>query len=230
MNDGVELKPLLKQQEQAHDLIPEEISGDKGYDSGANLEFLDSKHITGNISLTDKSNNHGEELFRKDDFIYDAVKDTLTCPAGCVASHAKRDFIHTVGQKRSGWMYQFSRKFCSICNLRLLCVSSKSAVYSRTVHISVYEPLFQQMKARMKSEEGRVAYLNRYKIEHKIADLARYCNMRYSRYRGLTRTSIHALLAAIASNVKRMTRLLCPPRGEVCPKPDIPPELLVVAP
>ena len=230
LNDGVELRPLLKQQEQALDLIPEELSGDKGYDSGANLEFLDSKNIIGNISLTNKSNNRGEDLFCKDDFIYDAVKDNVTCPAGCIAGHAKRDFIHTDGQKRSGWMYQFSRKLCSICNLRLLCVSSKSAVYGRSVHISVYEPLFQQMKARMKSEEGRAAYLNRYKIEHKIADLARYCNMRYARYRGLTRTSIHTLMAAIASNVKRMARLLCPPKGEVCHKPAGPPEMFVVAP
>ena len=30
------------------------------------------------------------------------------------------------------------------------------------------------MKARMASEEGMAAYRQRYKVEHKIADLARY--------------------------------------------------------
>jgi len=72
------------------------------------------------------------------------------------------------------------------------------------------------MKERMESEEGKASYRNRYKIEHKVADLARYCGMRRSRYRGLTRTTIHTLLAAIVSNVKRMAKLL----WEI---PEIPP-------
>jgi hypothetical protein len=203
-------------------MVPSEISGDKGYDSGANLEFLEDKRITGNISLTAKSNNHGEDLFRRDEFVYDAVKDIVICPAGRIASHAKRDFIHSEDQKRSGWMYQFSRKHCSICELRPLCVSSKSSVYGRSVHISVYEPLFQQMRQRMESEEGMKAYRQRYKIEHKVADLARYCGMRRCRYRGLAKAKIHTLLAAIASNVKRMARLLCPENEK-------PPELAAVA-
>ena len=55
----------------------------------------------------------------------------------------------------------------------------------------------------MESEEGKAAYQRRYKIEHKIADLARYC--------GLERAKIHTLLSAITCNVKRMARLLCLP-------------------
>jgi transposase len=222
-DDGSQLKPLLQQQEQHLDIKPAELSGDKGYDSGANLEYLADKGITGNISLSTKINTHGEDLFTRNEFVYDAVKDVVICPAGCVASHAKRDFIHTDDQKRSGWMYQFSRKNCSVCELRLLCVSSKSKVYGRAVHISIYEPLFQQMRQRMESEEGKQAYHERYKIEHKIADLARYCGMRRCRYRGLTRAGVHSFLAATVSNIKRMARLVCPRTGKACP-------ILVVAP
>jgi transposase len=227
-NDGGQLKPLLQQQEQAHNLIPSELSGDKGYDSGANLEILESKQITGHISLTKAINKNGD-LFTKDEFIYDAVKDTVTCPAGCVTGHCKRDVVYTEDQKRRGRTFQFSHKQCSNCELKSLCITGSSKIHGRAVHISYYEPLHQQMKERMESEEGRAAYRNRYKIEHKVADLARYCHMRYSRYRGLARTGIHTLLAAIASNVKRMARLLCPSWGVVCPKPDNPPKLLVVA-
>jgi hypothetical protein len=35
------------------------------------------------------------------------------------------------------------------------------------VRITVYVPLFQQMRQRMESEEGKQSYLERYKIEHK---------------------------------------------------------------
>jgi hypothetical protein len=44
---------------------------------------------------------------------------------------------------------------------------------------------------------------------HIVADMAKYCCMRRCRYRGLARAGIHTLLAAIASNVKRMARLCC---------------------
>ena len=220
--DGSQLQPLLKQQEEAHDLVPGEISADKAYDSGANLEYLECKEITGNISLTRKSNNRGEDLFTKDEFTYDAVKNTVTCPAGCVVTHYKRDVINRPDQHRKGVLFEFPHHQCNICELKALCHTSNSRVHGRAVHISFYEPLFQQMKERMESEEGREAYRNRYKIEHKVADLARYCGMRRCRYRGLARAGIHTLLAAIASNVKRMARLLCP-------KPDNPPDLVPVA-
>ncbi len=70
------------------------------------------------------------------------------------------------------------------------------------------------------SEPGKEAYRNRYKIEHKIADLARYCGMRRCRYRSLTKARIHTLLAATVSNIKRMARLLwqsaeSPPQGSL---------------
>jgi hypothetical protein len=78
------------------------------------------------------------------------------------------------------------------------------------------------MKERMESEAGITAYRNRYRIEHKIADLARYCGMRHCRYRGLDKAKIHTLLSATVSNIKRMARLLWK-------EPDSPPELAMVA-
>jgi len=208
--DGSQLKPLLRQQEDAHDLKPQELSGDKAYDSGANLEHLESKGITGNISVIEKFNRRGPDLFSHDDFKYDAQHGTLTCPAGCVASHSRRDLVLTEETQRKGILFQFSRRQCHPCELRALCFTHTSKIHGRAVHISVYEPLFQQMKDRMDSEAGREAYSKRYKVEHKVADLARYCGMRRSRYRGIARVKIHNLLAALASNVKRMARLLWP--------------------
>jgi hypothetical protein len=221
-NDGGQLKPLLQQQEAALSIKPSEVSADKAYDSGRNLEHLADERITGYISLTAKSNNYGEALFAKDEFSYDADQGTVTCPAGCVARHGKRDFIQREEQRRSGWTFQFSRKYCTSCELRSLCIASRSKVYGRTVHISIYEPFFREMRARMASEAGQAIYRQRYKIEHKVADLARYCGMRRCRYRGLARARIHTLLAAIASNVKRMARLLCPENEK-------PPDIMAVA-
>ncbi|MFC1969390.1 IS1182 family transposase [Chloroflexota bacterium] len=214
--DGNQLNGLLKQQEKAHSLVPEEISADKAYDSGANLELLDSKGITGNISLTKKVNIAGPGLFTVEDFKYNAENDTLTCPAGCVAPYHRRTVFNTERQKKKGNVFLFSPEHCNTCRIKDKCSRSHRG---RAVYISYYHPLFQQMKERLASEAGHEAYRKRYKIEHKVADLARYCGMRRCRYRGLTRAGIHTLLAAIVSNVKRMAKLL----WEI---PETPPPIL----
>jgi transposase len=201
--DCSQLPPLLKQQEEAHDLVPAEISADKAYDSGANLELLDAKQILGHISLARKANP--TNLFTVEAFHYDPANETLTCPGGCTAVYHRRATFHTEKLKRNGAIFQFSPKQCNVCPLKAKCHEGHRG---RAVAISFYEPLFQQMRERMESEEGKLAYRNRYKIEHKVADLARYCGMRHCRYRGLERASIHTLLSATTSNIKRMARLL----------------------
>ncbi|MBI2850860.1 MAG: IS1182 family transposase [Chloroflexi bacterium] len=207
-DDGSQLRPLLKQQEEAHSLVPDEISGDKAYGSGANLERLDEGKITGYISLAEKINIRGADLFTVEDFRYDEATETVTCPAGCVTSHSKRDLVMTEDQRRHGIVFQFSRCQCADCELRPKCFNSNSKIHGRAVHISHYHSYYHQMQERMESEEGKEAYRNRYKIEHKVADLARWCGMRRCRYRGLSRARIHTLLAATVSNIKRMARLL----------------------
>jgi transposase len=228
-SDGSQLQPLLKQQEQDHHLIPQEISGDKGYDSGANLEYLDSKEITGYVSLSGKHHPTGLDLFKRDDFTFDPVSGTLTCPNGCSVKASGREMVFREKQQRKGLIFQFTHKQCSNCEIRPLCFISESKIHGRNVRVNYYDPWYQQMKERMESETGKEIYRNRYKIEHKVADLARYCGMRRCRYRGLIKAKIHTLLAAIASNVKRMARLLCLSKGEVCSKEGKLPLNVVVA-
>ncbi len=213
-DDGSQLPVLLKQEQEAVALKPDELSGDKAYGSGANLEILDSEHITGYISLIEKRNPGGPDLFTVDDFTYDPVQDTLTCPAGHLASYHRRAVFNNEEQKKRGNVFQFKPEQCNSCEFKPLCNKSKKG---RAVYISYYDPFYKQMKERLATEEGQAVYKNRYKIEHKVADLARYCGMRRCRYRGLVRAKIHTLLSAIASNVKRMARLVCLYTGKVCP-------------
>ena len=188
-DDGSQLKPLLDQQQEAHDLSPEELSGDKAYDSGANLEVLDSRSITGYISLSGKSNQAGEEFFTVDDFTHDEDNDTLTCPAGKVAPYRRRAVCHSEEQNKKGTVFQFKAEQCNSCELKPICTGSKKG---RAVYISYYDPWYREMKERMASEAGEAAYQERYRIEHKVADLARYCGMRRCRYRGLVRPDSHS--------------------------------------
>jgi transposase len=212
--DSSQFKSLLDQQETAYSLTPDEISGDKGYDTVANLESLEAKQITGYISLTKKTNAAGLEFYTVDDFLYDPNQNTLMCPACQLAPLQRRAVFHSNEQVKRGTVFEFKPEQCQVCSFKPQCYKGNRG---RSVYISYYEPLFRQMKERMASEEGKAAYRNRYKVEHKIADLARWCGMRRCRYRGLVRAGIHTLLSAIVSNVKRMTRLVCPRTGKACP-------------
>ncbi len=207
-DDGTQFTKLLSQQEEAHSLIPGAISADKAYDSGANLAYLESKEITGYISLSKKLNHIDPGYFTVDDFSYDAVNDTLTCPAGCRAVYHRRATFQTEKQKRNGYVFQFSRVRCNVCSIKHMCNRTQRG---RAVVISYYDSYYRQMKERMESEEGKEVYRERYKVEHKVADLARYCGMRRCRYRGIVKARIHTLLSATVSNIKRMVKLLWQP-------------------
>jgi hypothetical protein len=209
--DGRQLPNLLEQQKKAHDLVPEELSGDKAYGIGTNLEILEDKQITGYLSVKDKINPAGADCFTQDDFKYDPETDTMTCPAGCTVTGHIPEIVITDTQKRTGILFNFKYSQCNNCEMKAKCYPGKSKGHGRQVHLSVYEPYYRQMKERMESEEGKEIYRNRYKVEHKVADLARYCGMRRCRYRGLNKARIHTLLSATVSNIKRMARILWQP-------------------
>jgi transposase len=203
--DGGQLKPMLKTQENVHSVRPQELSGDKAYDWGENLESLDNKKIIANISLSKQVNRNGVGYYNVDDFLYDHQNIELLCPAGQMATYCNNVIPNKYQQNKPGYAFQFKPEQCNSCPLKDKCVKSKAG---RRVYISFYEPYFRQTRERLSSEEGKLAYINRYKIEQKNADLTRYCGLRRCRYHGLSRAGIHTLLSTTVCNIKRMVKLL----------------------
>jgi hypothetical protein len=117
-DDGSQLKPLLTQQKGTLSLAPEELLGDKGYDAGANLEFLEGEKIISYISLREKANHMDPNFFTVNDFVYDEASNTLTCPAGKVAPHYRKAIFPSQDQKRKGIVFEFSPERCHHCELR----------------------------------------------------------------------------------------------------------------
>jgi transposase len=200
--DGSQLKPLLKEQEKAHSIKPKELTGDKAYDWGENLEALNSNETIANISLSKQVNRNGLGYFTVDDFLYDSESVKLMCPAGHISTSCYSEILYN---NKPGYAFQFKPSLCNVCLLKPKCVKNEQG---RRVYISYYEPYYRLARERMATEEGKQAYRNRYKIEQKMADLTRYCGLRRCRYRGLDRAGIHTLLATTVCNIKRMVRLL----------------------
>jgi transposase len=200
--DGSQLKPLLEEQEKAHSIKPKELTGDKAYDWGENLEALNSNNTIANISLSKQVNRNGAGYFTVDDFLYDPESVKLMCPAGHISTNCYSEILYN---NKPGYAFQFKPSLCNECSLKAKCVKNNQG---RRVYISYYEPYFRMARERLATEAGKQAYRNRYKIEQKMADLTRYCGLRRCRYRGLDRAGIHTLLATTVCNIKRMVKLL----------------------
>jgi len=200
--DGSQLKPLLKEQEKVHSLRPQELTADKAYDWGENLESLAHNNTIANISISKQVNRNGAGYFTVDDFVYDPENIKLMCPAGHISTNCYSEILYN---NKPGYAFQFKASLCNVCPLKAKCVKNNRG---RRVYISYYEPYYRLAKERLATEEGKRAYLNRYRIEQKMADLTRYCGLRRSRYRGLDRAGIHTLLATTVCNIKRMVKLL----------------------
>jgi IS5 family transposase len=205
VTDGSQLLPLLKEQEKAHSLTPQELTADKAYDWGENLESLAGKNTIANIALTKQVNHRGAGYYTVDDFLYDPKNTKLMCPAGHISESCYKEVLYNYQLNKPGYAFQFKASLCNACPLKPKCVRNKAG---RRVYISYYEPYFRMARERLATEEGKEAYGNRYKIEQKVADLTRYCGLRRCRYRGLGRARIHTLLASTVCNIKRMARLL----------------------
>ena len=203
--DGSQLRPLLKEQEKVHSIKPKELSGDKAYDWGENLESLDRNKTIANISLSKQVNRNGAGYFIVDDFLYDPENIKLMCPAGHISTSCYNLILAKYQQNKPGYAFQFKPSQCNVCPFKAKCVKNRAG---RRVYISYYEPYYRLARQRLASEEGKQAYRNRYKIEQKMADLTRYCGLRRCRYRGLDRAEIHTLLATTVCNIKRMVKLL----------------------
>jgi len=200
--DGSQLKPLLEEQEKAHSIKPKELTGDKAYDWGENLEALNSNNTIANISLSKQVNRNGAGYFTVDDFLYDPESVKLMCPAGHISTNCYSEILYN---NKPGYAFQFKPSLCNVCPLKAKCVKNRAG---RRVYISYYEPYYRLARQRLATDEGKQAYRNRYKIEQKMADLTRYCGLRRCRYRGLDRAGIHTLLATTVCNIKRMVKLL----------------------
>jgi transposase len=204
--DGSQLEPLLNEQEKIHSLKPQELSADKAYDWGENLESLAGKKIIANIALSKQVNHrNGAGYFTVDDFLYDPENIKLMCPAGHISTSCYQVILYNYQLKKPGYAFQFKASLCNTCPLKHKCVKNSAG---RRIHISYYEPYYRLARERLATDEGKQAYRNRYKIEQKMADLTRYCGLRRCRYRGLDRAGIHTLLATTICNIKRMVKLL----------------------
>jgi hypothetical protein len=141
--------------------------------------------------------------FKREDFQYEAEKDSFLCPAGKTLTLRSLEREHYNVCR----IYRADRKDCQDCPMLERCVSDSHR--SRTIRMNIFEEAVK----RQRETEGTPAHkhiLNLRQIwcEGSFAAQKRMHNLRRLFRRGLEAAEDHCLLSATALNLKRMVKCL----------------------
>jgi hypothetical protein len=164
--------------------------GDCAYgDGGTRKEFLEAGRSL--FAKVPKQHQRGD-LFPKSRFSIDLENDTVTCPAGHVATKFQ-------GGANGAKVFAFGR-VCNSCPLREQCTKSAQG---RTLQVHSQERLLQEARTYQETEQGRKRLRERVVIEHTLARLS-HLGIGQARYFGRAKTRCQLLLACTVANLRRV--------------------------
>ncbi|HOX60258.1 MAG TPA: IS1182 family transposase [Verrucomicrobiota bacterium] len=232
-NDAGLLTPMLSQIEENGLERTEEVSADSGYNTGADIEKLESDGIVGYLpecrtQVYEKATRDSREALKaaqtgevlseaqwaalprdrgvvaKEAFRYDAGTDAYTCPAGQELRYC-HDVKDTVrGRERIRRQYGGCRA-CRTCAHAVMCC--KNPATGRTIKRDEYEPCRERMRQRMSSQEGRDRYrVRRQTVEPRFGHMKRVMGLRRFLRRGLAKVGVEWLLACLTWNVQKLMK------------------------
>ena len=146
-----------------------------------------------------------DQLFTKNDFIYDSTCDRFICPAGRILKYSgNQKLANTEGRR-----YISSRSNCKECLLRDRCVRSDTTRY-RTLY--VVEKYFNrnysdEMRLKIDSVEAREIYSRRMGIVEPVFGNIRSCkNLNRFTLRTKKKVNIQWVLYTIVHNIEKINR------------------------
>ncbi len=183
------------------DLLPKEHLVDGAYVAGHTL--VDSRDKYG-INLIGRMAPEVSWQARQaggitsDQFQIDWARQEATCPQG---QKAVRWYPHTSDDGQPVILIHFPKPVCATCPLRQNC--TRGTQQGRTMQISIYHETILAARQRQRSAAFQKDYARRSGIEGTVSETVRNHDARRSRYIGLAKTRLQALLTAIAIDLKR---------------------------
>ena len=134
----------------------------------------------------------GGALFTQNDFTFDFVHRTVTCPGG-------QSVLMIPGRTA-----QFPASACDACPQRAQCTTSKHG-QGRTLTIREDEQFQHKLRAKLRTKRGRAALRKRTAVEHAIAHQVAHQGRR-ARYKGLRKNQFDGRRHAAVSNLQVAAR------------------------
>ena len=207
-NDMNQLEPMIENTENNTGTAINEVTADSGYGTYSTYEYLERKKIDGYVPdryfSKHKSGEYEKEenRYHYSNFKYDSSTDSYTCPEG------KRLILWKIRDQKTkarDWRHKvYKGTQCGDCQSKSLCTKAKK----RELLIDMREPLLQEMRKKLLSQEGQNKYFKRqYTIEPVFGHLK--FNLGYKNFllRGIEKVNAEFKLMAIGWNLKKMLKL-----------------------
>jgi len=200
-NQVVDMGLLTQTAEPAKNLLGVETIGvvaDKGYFKIEDIEACEKAGMVPYVPRPQRGPSVKAGLFRKDEFQYDADKDSYVCPAG----HHLHPYSSSLlrGLKKTNYVNKLA---CDDCKIRSQCTGGKFRTVSRLEN----EAVLDRMQARIAKRPG-VLDRRRETVEHPFGSIKQWMNQGAFLMRGLEKVRAEFSLTALAYNLRRMLNIV----------------------
>jgi len=200
-------KLMINRVESRFSLIPDRLIADTAYGAAPMLSWMiEEKGIEPHIPVWDKSERK-DGSFSRSDFQWDEQADEYRCPAGKALRCDWRQFKNprTRITKADTILYKSRQSDCVACPLKMSCCPNTSF---RKIARSIHEAARDVARQVATTPEYQQSRRERKKVEVLFAHLKRILKLDRLRLRGLSGATDEFTMAAIAQNLRRMTKLL----------------------
>lgn len=171
---------------------------DKGYTTGVHIQTCTENNIiTYSSPKAHSSQDNG--LYNMNEFVYDDIQDTYTCPANQV--------LHTNGnicKKRKHRVKRYYTKECNGCKLREKCTKNKKG---RFIERSIYQEALEENEKRV-NDNPEYYRLRQQITEHQFGTLKRQWGFTFTLMKGKENVLSEVNLYMLIYNLKRSLSIL----------------------
>lgn len=202
-NDAIGFKEHLN----SFVLTPKRIVADGVFGTEENYQLLESKEVESYLKYPlyykEQGNKFKSEIYRKENFSYDATSDTYECP-----QKQRLHYTHTRHERQKSGFEYTSRAYeasnCRDCPVRSACTKSQEG--NRTIQVNVQLDAYKQIaRNNLNSEQGIALRKKRgWEIETCFGDMKH--NMKFQRFnlRGLMKVKTEITIVSIAHNLRKL--------------------------
>ena len=175
-------------------LRPRQVTGDTTYGTLDSIQGVEDANIRAYMPLAEPGERNA--LLGIDQFLYEAEKDTYTCPQEETLAY---DYTrHAINVR----VYRADAETCNRCPLKSQCTTSS---HGRTIHRNLREHYSERVRAYHQTAAYEKAMGKRKVwIEPLFAEAKQWHGMRRFRLRQLWRVNCEALMIASGQNLKRL--------------------------
>lgn len=192
---------LIRQEEQTHHNDVQALSIDGVGFNGPVLRELEDPDGLNIDTYVPCPQEPASELFTPHDFTEDVAAGVLTCPAGQTSRSRQRE------EKTQTTKYRFDAATCRACPLLSRCMKQPPRTQGRTVRKTDFQVEHQRARDKATTAAYQAIRREHTKVERKLGEVMNRHGGRRARYRGRPKVLMQQLLAALATNVKRLVRL-----------------------